>query len=297
MSGRENIYLNGAILGMTRREITAKFDEIVDFAGVERYVDTPVKRYSSGMYVRLAFAVAAFLEPEILIVDEVLAVGDTEFQKKCLGRIRDVSVQDGRTVLFVSHNMAAVKNLCNRGIVLDEGRCVFDSSNIDACINAYMGGDHVSLHRQWDATDKTMGNENARLLSVKLLPADNQPSIFPDRSLDVEFRFVVYQEMKYANLSVTLKSAADDAVICCCLSDVGPVEPGREYTAVLRIPENFLNNKLYALDLFVVNNGHAVFFASRIITFEVVDRRENVEWYGEWSGYIRPRFPFNILQA
>ncbi|WP_291120704.1 polysaccharide ABC transporter ATP-binding protein [Empedobacter sp. UBA7248] len=122
MTGRENIYLNGAILGMTRKEIIRKFDEIVDFAGVERYIDTPVKRYSSGMYVRLAFAVAAHLESEILIVDEVLAVGDAEFQKKCLGKMGDVTKGEGRTILFVSHNMAAIQNLCDYGILLENGK-------------------------------------------------------------------------------------------------------------------------------------------------------------------------------
>jgi lipopolysaccharide transport system ATP-binding protein len=136
LTGRENIYLNGAILGMTRREINRQFDAIVDFAGVERYVDTPVKRYSSGMYVRLAFAVAAHLEPEILIVDEVLAVGDAEFQKKCLGKMKDVSVQDGRTVLFVSHNMAAVKQLCKVGILLSNGE-IRDMGDVDAAIKEY----------------------------------------------------------------------------------------------------------------------------------------------------------------
>lgn len=138
MTGRENIYLNGAILGMNRREITRKFDEIVDFAGVERYIDTPVKRYSSGMYVRLAFAVAAHLESEILIVDEVLAVGDAEFQKKCLGKMGDVSRGEGRTVLFVSHNMASVKDLCNNGIVLENGRVDF-SGEVKECIMRYNG--------------------------------------------------------------------------------------------------------------------------------------------------------------
>lgn len=118
LTGRENIFLNGAIMGMTKHEIKAKMDEIVDFSGVEKYIDTPVKRYSSGMYVRLAFAVAAHLEPEILIVDEVLAVGDVEFQKKCMGKMKDVSGQ-GRTVLFVSHNMAAVKNLCTKGLLIE----------------------------------------------------------------------------------------------------------------------------------------------------------------------------------
>lgn len=136
LTGRENIFLNGAILGMTKTEIRSKFDEIVDFAGVERYIDTPVKRYSSGMYVRLAFAVAAFLEPEILIIDEVLAVGDAEFQKKCLGRMQDVSKNDGRTILFVSHNMGAVKSICNRGVLLEKGT-VKSIGEIEDLINDY----------------------------------------------------------------------------------------------------------------------------------------------------------------
>jgi lipopolysaccharide transport system ATP-binding protein len=137
LTGRENIYLNGAILGMTKAEINNKFDEIVDFSGVERYIDTPVKRYSSGMYVRLAFAVAAFLEPEILIVDEVLAVGDAEFQKKCMGRMKDVSVNEGRTVLFVSHNMAAVSQLCNTGLFMANGQVV-KSGRIREVIDEYI---------------------------------------------------------------------------------------------------------------------------------------------------------------
>lgn len=132
LSGRDNIYMNGAILGMSRAEVKQKFDEIVDFAGVEKYIETPVKRYSSGMYVRLAFAVAAHLEPEILIVDEVLAVGDAEFQKKCLGKMQDVNKKDGRTVLFVSHNMGAVAELCRSGIVLSNGYLKFMGSNADA---------------------------------------------------------------------------------------------------------------------------------------------------------------------
>ena len=138
MTGRENIYMNGSIMGMTRSEITRKLDAIVDFAGVERYLDTPVKRYSSGMTVRLGFAVAAFLEPEILVVDEVLAVGDAEFQKKAIGKMQDVSRGEGRTVLFVSHNMAAVRSLCQRGIVLENGGVVYDGGVNDA-IDHYLG--------------------------------------------------------------------------------------------------------------------------------------------------------------
>ena len=138
MTGRENIFLNGAILGMTKKEIASKLDEIIDFSGCERYIDTPVKRYSSGMYVRLAFAVAAFLDPEILIIDVVLAVGDAEFQKKAIGKMQDISREGGRTVLFVSHNMAAVKQLCTRGIVLEHGRVKFDGATQDA-LDFYSG--------------------------------------------------------------------------------------------------------------------------------------------------------------
>jgi lipopolysaccharide transport system ATP-binding protein len=138
LTGRENIFLNGAIMGMSRAEIKRKFDEIVDFSGVERFLDTPVKRYSSGMYVRLAFSVAAHLEPEILVVDEVLAVGDAEFQKKCLGKMRSVSKQEGRTVLFVSHIMAAIQNLCNVSMVHSEGKISLPLTNTEAAITHYM---------------------------------------------------------------------------------------------------------------------------------------------------------------
>ena len=157
LSGRDNIFLNGAILGMTKREIKSKFDEIVDFAGVERYIDTPVKRYSSGMYVRLAFGVAAHLEPEILIVDEVLAVGDAEFQKKALGKMKEVSEKGGRTVLFVSHNMGAVSTLCDKVLMVENGEKVFDGYT-DEGINYYLKG-----------TSDFLGNNNAlkKLLEIK----------------------------------------------------------------------------------------------------------------------------------
>lgn len=153
LSGRENVYLNGAILGMTRAEINRKFDEIVDFSGVEKFLDTPVKRYSSGMYVRLAFAVAAHLEPEILVVDEVLAVGDAEFQKKCLGKMQDVAGQ-GRTVLFVSHNMAAVQAMCKSGILMESGR-VAHVGNTESALQAYFRRTQSSATQIfWDERDR-----------------------------------------------------------------------------------------------------------------------------------------------
>ena len=150
MTGRENIFMNGAIMGMTKAEITRRFDEIVDFSGVERYIDTPAKRYSSGMTVRLGFAIAAHLEPEILVVDEVLAVGDAEFQKKAIGKMQDVSKGEGRTVLFVSHNMTAVKSLCKKGIILENGQ-VKEFGDIDPIVSRYLKGDSaIENHKKWD---------------------------------------------------------------------------------------------------------------------------------------------------
>ena len=166
MTGRENIYLNGAILGMRKHEITRKFDEIVAFSGVERYIDTPVKRYSSGMYVRLAFAVAAHLESEILIVDEVLAVGDAEFQKKCLGKMNEVSKGEGRTILFVSHNLDAVKKLCNKGLLLHHGQLIHDG-NIDTTLDSYLLN-YSSNEKQSELNFEEDENKEAQILKVAL---------------------------------------------------------------------------------------------------------------------------------
>ncbi|MGY3211431.1 ABC transporter ATP-binding protein [Mucilaginibacter sp. HD30] len=168
LTGRENIYLNGAILGMRKHEIKRKFDEIVDFSGVERYINTPVKRYSSGMYVRLAFAVAAHLESEILIVDEVLAVGDAEFQRKCLGKMGDVTKGEGRTVLFVSHNMSAVSTLCNSGIYLKNGQLI-NSGKINSVIAAYQGDIETIDRQEWIGSE---GNRDMRIFRTAVYPAD-----------------------------------------------------------------------------------------------------------------------------
>lgn len=167
MTGRENIYMNGAIMGMTRSEITRKLDEIVDFAGVEKYIDTPVKRYSSGMTVRLGFAVAAFLEPEILIVDEVLAVGDAEFQKKAIGKMNDVAHQGGRTVLFVSHNMTSVKNLCNKGILLNNGQIQFHGKIVPV-IEHYIGNQNIRSAKSLIDIKDRKGNGSLRFSDIRI---------------------------------------------------------------------------------------------------------------------------------
>ena len=170
LTGRENIYLNGAILGMTRAEVRRKFDEIVDFAGVEKFLDTPVKRYSSGMYVRLAFAVAAHLEPEILVVDEVLAVGDAEFQKKCLGKMEEVSNGQGRTVLFVSHNMNMIRTLCKRGLLLRKGLLQYDAYDIASVTSAYLQGEKKTT-ALW-VTDSPQQIDCITPLSMKIIDED-----------------------------------------------------------------------------------------------------------------------------
>jgi lipopolysaccharide transport system ATP-binding protein len=192
LTGRENVFLNGAILGMTREEIKRKFDEIVAFAEVEKFLDTPVKRYSSGMYVRLAFAVAAHLEPEILIVDEVLAVGDAQFQKKCLGKMGEVS-REGRTVLFVSHSMPAVTRLCRRGILLDYGEVTLDSNMAEVSSRYLQSELGTSAERYWDDMDTAPGDSGARLKAVRVISDDTVNDT-------VDIRSSVTIEMEYWNL-------------------------------------------------------------------------------------------------
>lgn len=183
MTGRENIYMNGAILGMSRSEIDRKIDEIIDFSGCERYIDTPVKRYSSGMTVRLGFAVAAFLEPEILVVDEVLAVGDAEFQKKAIGKMKDVSHGDGRTVLFVSHNMASIQRLCRKGLLLDKGRVAYNGS-VSEAIDRYLSDNIV----QSEYTNQHVNtNDPICLLWAKVIPENNSDVIYVNQKITIEY--------------------------------------------------------------------------------------------------------------
>lgn len=216
LSGRENIYLNGAILGMRKAEIKRKFDEIVNFAGVERYIDTPVKRYSSGMYVRLAFAVAAHLESEILIVDEVLAVGDAEFQKKCLGKMGDISKGEGRTVLFVSHNMGAIKKLCGTGIFLNNG-LVSMAGDIDAIIDKYLHTEtelkaiyHIPLPEN---TDEQIG------YAYKLVIEDDQGNILPEmpvgRLWRIKVLFTLKKDVKHFIIALGITTDMDVNVRTC----------------------------------------------------------------------------------
>ena len=215
LTGRENIFLNGAIMGMTKTEIKSKFDEIVDFAGVERYVDTPVKRYSSGMYVRLAFAVAAHLEPEILIVDEVLAVGDAEFQKKALGKMKDVSGKDGRTVLFVSHNMAAVQNLCQKIIFLENGM-VKDIGDTHKIIQSYLNSRINNNHTLSTVTRRSGSGllkfTDGRVIAIESDTEINVVESLKDIRVDLQFEVAKSLEFATARIDIGINNLMGDRI-------------------------------------------------------------------------------------
>lgn len=211
MTGRENIYMNGSIMGMTKKEITRKLDEIVDFAGVERYLDTPVKRYSSGMTVRLGFAIAAFLEPEILVVDEVLTVGDAEFQKKAVGKMNDVAQSEGRTVLFVSHNMAAVKNLCTRGVVLQNGQLAYDG-NTESAIDYYLKKNDVAFVESKIKDRIAFKQPYLRIDEVTVNGSDDNAITIPSNQEYIDFEIKGNSSMNF-KASVTAQFLTNDDVI------------------------------------------------------------------------------------
>jgi len=292
MTGRENIFQNGAILGMTKAEIRRKFDEIVDFAGVERYIDTPVKRYSSGMYVRLAFAVAAHLEPEILIVDEVLAVGDAEFQKKCLGKMKDVSVNEGRTVLFVSHNMAAVKQLCTTGMVLQHGTLAFEGSALEA-VNFYQNsGDMNSYFEHHGPLEEAPGNQNIRILKFGVTPLKGEILTI---SSGLEFELEFYNQKENINLDVTFELRNNEEIAVfhhgTLLSENKNSDKGI-YSVKAHLPPNLINAGVYYFKLmFGEDQRYVLFQTENTIQFEILN-----ETIGSNSnvlpGIIRPNIQY-----
>lgn len=297
LSGRENIYLSGYILGMSKIEIRSKFDEIVAFSGLERFLDTPVKRYSSGMYVRLAFAVAAHLEPDILILDEVLAVGDAEFQKKCLGKIRDVSQSAGRTILFVSHSMQAVTKLCQHALWLQHGS-VRESGTVNQVVNNYVSdAQHNNTKQSWDTPEEAPGNEYVRFKSVELIPhlavADAPLDI--RASLTIRFEFWNLLGEAVINAGLLLYAYAGE-----CVFDV----PSPSITCAqglvsgeCTIPGNFLNDGSYYISLILVKDTSVELFCyEECLSFTMEDFRGEIQWYGKWMGAVRPMLPFQLKQ-
>ena len=243
MTGRENIYMNGSIMGMTRAEITRKLDEIVDFAGVERYLDTPVKRYSSGMTVRLGFAVAAFMEPEILVVDEVLAVGDAEFQKKAIGKMQEVSQGGGRTVLFVSHNMGSVRRLCTRGILLENGRVKF-AGNIGDTIQNYLSNEIIQ-----DSFEGIDGNESILYLTKAKVTSSDNNIFYNSSTIKVEFDVCVKKQIPSLVVGFNLYSQFQYPLARADYNDESnqpSLEPGT-YHFAFEIPPYTLSNGSYKI--------------------------------------------------
>ena len=295
LSGRENIYLSGSILGMKRSEIDAKFDEIVRFAEMERFLDTPVKRYSSGMYVRLAFAVAAHLEPEILIVDEVLAVGDAKFQKKCLGKMSDVA-KEGRTVLFVSHNMSAVRSLCTKGMLLQNGRCVqFDE--VDAVIERYLDEESSQVfEKAWRDDGTAPMNSSIRLSRVALCDDDGAvlDAIFTDTAISIVIDYSVIG----AGSSFGFSFILTDKNNTCLFTSLNnreanwnrtDLEAGR-YRTTCRIPPNLFNNGFFKITMYFFEGQYSNHVPlNEVFRFEVLDSPAiRGDWYGGYDGFFRP---------
>lgn len=293
LTGRENIYLNGAILGMTKREIRSKFDEIVDFSGVERYIDTPVKRYSSGMYVRLAFAVAAHLEPEILIVDEVLAVGDAEFQKKCLGKMKDVSVNDGRTVLFVSHNMAAVRTLCNQGLVMQNGSISYIGGALES-VEYYQKLSNISTFFEHKGnTENAPGNNNIKILKFETKPTNGD---YLTISSGVDFELEFYNNKTNINLDVTFELINSDEIAIFHIGELITVDKDSKkgiYKVQGQIPTNLLNAGTYKFNLiFGEDQKYPLYIQNEVIQFEILNEslgsNSNIS-----AGIIKPKLNFS----
>jgi lipopolysaccharide transport system ATP-binding protein len=296
LTGRENIFLNGAILGMTKKEIKSKFEEIVSFSSVDRYVDTPVKRYSSGMYVRLAFAVAAHLEPEILIVDEVLAVGDAEFQKKALGKIKDVSNKDGRTVLFVSHNMAAVKTLCDGGVVLENGTVKFIGNATDA-VTTYLKGNVESQNCK--LFNKEYDNDDFKLMEISLNPKGETSDVALDEFHEIEINIKADIKRKAERLHITFvlnNEQGEPMFTFSHVSSAVPLVQGYNHL-ICSLPKGFLNIGTYFLSFYLIQDSRESLFVEKdIISFDVQEGERGIgKWMGREPGFIKPIFNWKNL--
>ena len=298
MTGRENIYMNGAILGMTKHEIGKKLDEIVDFSGCERYIDTPVKRYSSGMTVRLGFAVAAHLDPEILVVDEVLAVGDAEFQKKAIGKMQDVSKGEGRTVLFVSHNMTSIKALCKRGVILKNGMLV-DDGPVDTIVTHYLRGDsEVDNYKCWVKPEISRNGFELLEIGVRRKDGDYNDVMRMDQELEVVIRYHLERPIECFWITMHMKNEQGNRIFS--FSGGGRCydkhhESG-EYLQKCTIPANFLNWGNYGIDFMAfqkVNNIECLAEEQDLVSFTLANKQVAVGGYmGKEPGDVTPKFDF-----
>jgi lipopolysaccharide transport system ATP-binding protein len=308
LTGRENIYLNGAILGMKRREIDQRFDAMVEFSGVEKFIDTPVKRYSSGMYVRLAFSVAAHLEPEIMLVDEVLSVGDAEFQRRCLGRMEELGTA-GRTVVFVSHMLSSIAQLCDRAIQINGGTIVQDGPPAEVIANYLHQTHSAGIERAWETEESAPGDDLVRIMAVRVLPHDGMPPGIVDvrRPIGIETVFRVLRHGK--PVFPKIKVLDRESTIAFNAMDTDkrwhePTRPG-EYVATAWIPGNLLNEGAVSAEVAVCSidfpklEHHASVYEA--VSFEVLDPGDGDTargtFGGQWKGVVRPLLEWNVRRT
>ena len=293
LTGRENVYLNGAVLGMPAREITDKFDEIVEFSGVRKFIDTPVKRYSTGMRVRLAFSVAAHLEPEVLLVDEVLSVGDEEFQKKCLGKLDEVAGR-GRTVLFVSHNLQSITRLCDRALLVDGGRVVMDGRAHEVVGEYLAAGAQSTANREWDDATTAPAGDVVRLRAVRVRGEDGDvvDAIDCRQGFRIEMEYDVVKPGNVLRMAFTVRNH-DESAAAFTVFDLdrrwrGKRRPSGRYVTSAWVPGDLLGDGMYTVDasMSVPGTGKPEFHEVGVVAFHVVDPLDGETARGDWAGRI-----------
>ncbi|PPL01202.1 ABC transporter ATP-binding protein [Parapedobacter indicus] len=298
LTGRENIFLNGNILGMKKKEIESRFDEIVDFSGIEAFLDTPVKRYSSGMYVRLAFSIAIHLEPDILVLDEVLSVGDFDFQQKCLAKIDEISKKQGQTILFVSHSMQSVKSLCDTVLYLEKGRLVAhgDASSV---VSKYLLREnaYVSIQKFLDKSNAP-GNGTIRIHEVEIRANDQPVTGVIDTQTDISVRFSFWNLSKGHSLlsvNIIVINFLGEGIFSATSEEVG-FKDGLIH-GICRIPKHFLADGSYVINLvFFQDKRHILFEFNQSLSFEVKSSAKPLNT-GRWQAPVRPKLPFTFTQT
>ena len=305
LTGRENIYLNGAVLGMKKAEIDRKFDQIVEFSELEKFLDTPVKRYSSGMYMRLAFAVASHLEPEILIVDEVLAVGDAQFQKKCLGKMSNVAME-GRTVLFVSHNMIAVQSLCQRALWLDRGELIENGATkmvVSNYLTSAVSGARL-LEETWDDVENAPGNDIVRLHRIRVRSEDERSPEFLTMKSPFSIEVEYWSLLPGARLHIALHLYTEQDIIAFTTGNGSAVIGNDSYTSAglfrgaCHVPGDLLNAGWHRFVVLIVRDSNSVIFRHEsAVSFQILDLQEReVSSYGREPGVVQPALKWTTEQ-
>jgi lipopolysaccharide transport system ATP-binding protein len=290
LSGRENIFLNCSIYKMSSKEIKNKFQEIVEFSGIGKFLDTPIKFYSSGMYVRLAFAVAAHINSDILLFDEVLSVGDYEFQEKCIKKINSITKNSERTIIFVSHNMEAIKNICTKVIWLKEGK-IFEQGETTKTVRKYLNSDLETKKNIFYQLENAPGNELVKLKSFKVVAKNCNDTFFTvNTPLEIQCEFWSFNDLNKFNVSIVLFNTEQ-----CVFNSASPVvylKKGLNRFSCL-IPGGLLNDGIYYVEIMLVNNSSVIYKFEESCTFNLIDEREH-EWYGKWIGVVRPKLDWKI---